>query len=77
LTPDEGEGYWELTRIRDDFYVIIMNFLYKHRRFELVPGDGLIQFNFKVSGDMTWRLVARSRCASIAPHFWCGLSPPV
>ncbi|MFL6601906.1 MAG: helix-turn-helix transcriptional regulator [Steroidobacteraceae bacterium] len=53
LTPEEGEGYWELTRIRDDFYVIIMNFLYKHRRFELVPGDGLIQFNFKVSGDMT------------------------
>src|SRR5690242_20050606 len=29
LTPEEGEGYWELTRIRDDFYVIIMNFLYK------------------------------------------------
>jgi len=53
LAPEEGEGYWELTRIRDDFYVIIMNFLYKKQRFELVPGDGLIQFNFKVSGDMT------------------------
>jgi AraC-like DNA-binding protein len=53
LTPEEGEGYWELTRIRDDFYVILMNFLYKNRRFEQVPGDGLIQFNFKVSGDMT------------------------
>jgi AraC-like DNA-binding protein len=53
LTPEEGEGYWELTRIRDDFYVIVMNFLYKTPRFELVPGDGLIQFNFKMSGDMT------------------------
>jgi AraC-like DNA-binding protein len=53
LTPEEGEGYWELTRIRDDFYVIIMNFRYTKARFELVPGDGLIQFNFRVSGDMT------------------------
>lgn len=53
LTPEEGEGYWELTRIRDDFYVIVMNFLYKTPRSELVPGDGLIQFNFKMSGDMT------------------------
>src|SRR6185437_6547779 len=56
LTPNEGEGYWELTRIRDDFYVIVLNFLYKNPRFELVPGDGLIQFNFKVSGDMTLAL---------------------
>jgi len=56
LNPNEGEGYWELTRIRDDFYVIVLNFLYKNPRFELVPGDGLIQFNFKVSGDMTLAL---------------------
>src|SRR5690348_10464890 len=25
LTPGEGSGYWEFTRIRDDFYVILMN----------------------------------------------------
>lgn len=53
LAPEEGEGYWELTRIRDDFYVVVWNFAYKNPRFELVPGDGLIQFNFKVSGDLT------------------------
>jgi len=53
LTPEEGEGYWELTRIRDDFYVVIWNFVYKNPRFELVPGDGLIQFNFRVTGDLT------------------------
>jgi AraC-like DNA-binding protein len=53
LAPHEGEGYWELIRIRNDLYVIIENFAYKHPRVELVPGDGLIQFNFKVSGDMT------------------------
>ncbi len=53
LAPEEGQGYWELTRIRDDLYVIVENFAYKDPRIEFVPGDGLIQFNFKVSGDMT------------------------
>jgi AraC-like DNA-binding protein len=53
LTPEEGEGYWELTRIRNDFYVVVWNFVYKNPRFELVPGDGLIQFNFRVTGDLT------------------------
>lgn len=54
LTPEEGQGYWELTRIRNDLYVILANFSYSHPRVELVPGDGLIQFNFKLSGDMTY-----------------------
>jgi len=53
LTADEGDGYWEFTRIRDDFYVVVWNFIYKNPRFELVPGDGLIQFNFRVTGDLT------------------------
>jgi AraC-like DNA-binding protein len=53
LTPEEGEGYWEVTRIRDDFYIILTNFLYRDACFDLVPGDGLIHFNFKMSGDMT------------------------
>ena len=53
LAPEEGKGYWELTRIRNDIFVIVENFTYKNPRIEIVPGDGLIQFNFKVSGDMT------------------------
>jgi len=53
LTPQEGAGYWELTRIRDDLYVIVENFAYRDPRVERVPGDGLVQFNFKVSGDLT------------------------
>lgn len=53
LAPEEGKGYWELTRIRSDIFVIVENFTYKNPRIEIVPGDGLIQFNFKVSGDMT------------------------
>jgi AraC-like DNA-binding protein len=53
LPPDEGEGYWDFTRIRDDIYVVVANFAYKDPRVELVPGDGLVQFNFKISGDMS------------------------
>ncbi len=52
LSPDEGEGYWELARIRADLYVVIANFAYKDPRVELVPGDGLVQFNIMISGDM-------------------------
>lgn len=53
LTPAEGEGYWEFTRIRDEIFIVIENFAYKDPRLELVPGDGLVQFNFRLSGDLT------------------------
>ena len=56
LRPDEGQGYWELTRIRNDLYIILSNFTYHNPRFELVPGDGLVQFNFKVSGDLNYNV---------------------
>ena len=52
LAPEEGEGYWEFTRIHGEIYVVVANFTYKDPRVELVPGDGLVQFNFKISGDM-------------------------
>jgi AraC-like DNA-binding protein len=53
VAPEEGEGYWEFTRIRDEIYVVVANFAYKDPRIELVPGDGLVQFDFKISGDLT------------------------
>ena len=51
--PEEGEGTWEFTQIGDDVYVVVGNFAYNKPRVELVPGDGLIQFYFKLSGDLT------------------------
>jgi len=72
LAPDEGEGYWELTRIRDDLYIILSNYRYQRARFEVVPGDGLLQFNFKVSGDLTYgvRLPGPLRFNRPAVHLW-------
>ena len=53
LLPEEGEGHYDLTRIGADVYVVALNFVYKDPRVELIPGDGLIQFYFKLSGDLT------------------------
>jgi AraC-like DNA-binding protein len=53
LPLDEGEGYFDLTRIGKDVYVIVGNFAYRNPRFELIPGEGMIQFYFKLSGDLT------------------------
>jgi AraC-like DNA-binding protein len=53
LPSNEGEGYCDLTRIGQDVYVIVGNFAYKNPRAELIPGDGMIQFYFKLSGDLT------------------------
>jgi AraC-like DNA-binding protein len=52
LAPEEGSGYWELTRIRNDLFIILSNFTYRNPRLEFVPGDGLVQFNFTLSGDL-------------------------
>jgi AraC-like DNA-binding protein len=53
LAPDEGEGYWELTKVGEDIFIVVENFAYKDPRVEFVPGDGLVQFYFKLSGDLT------------------------
>ena len=54
VKPEEGQGYWDLTQIgAADVYVIVLNFVYKHPRVEMLPGDGLIQFYFKLCGDLT------------------------
>jgi AraC-like DNA-binding protein len=59
LAPSEGEGYWDFTRIRDEIYVIIQNYSYKDPRVELMGGDGLLQFNFRLSGDTTLGVVRK------------------
>src|ERR1700682_3204101 len=53
LAPEEGSGYWDFTRIRDEIYVIIENFAYRNPRVERMGGDGLIQFSFRLSGALT------------------------
>lgn len=53
VEPADGAGFYDLTRIGSDVFVIVGNFAYKSPRVEFVPGDGRIQFYFKLSGDLT------------------------
>jgi AraC-like DNA-binding protein len=53
LPDTEGAGFYELTRIGDDVFVIGIDVSYKDPRLEAIPGDGLVQFYFKLSGDLT------------------------
>lgn len=53
LEPHEGKGYWDFIRIRRDIYVVVANLAYRESRLELLPGEGLISFSFKISGDMS------------------------
>ena len=78
LAPDERHGYWELARVRSDLYVILANYSYINPRVEFVPGDGLVQFNFKLSGDMTYGIGSPGplRFNRPALHLWrqpCGV----
>lgn len=65
LKPEEGNGYWDFIRIREEIFVIIMNFAYKDPRFEMLSGDDLVQFYFKLSGDLTMA-IGRSQSLRIA-----------
>jgi AraC-like DNA-binding protein len=76
LSPEEGNGYWELTRIRNELYVILGNFAYKTPRVERVPGDGLIQFNFKVSGDLTYAVARGTPLRFNHPSLHVWRQPP-
>jgi len=58
LHPRDGVGHWEFTRIGAGVFVIVANCAYNLARMELVPGDDLIQFYFKLSGDLTLELAA-------------------
>ncbi len=53
LEPHEGKGYWDFIRIRREIYVVVANLAYHESRLELLPGEGLISFSFKISGDMS------------------------
>jgi AraC-like DNA-binding protein len=54
LTPEEGQGYWDFTKVGDQIFVVVGDFAYKDPRVEVVPGDGLVQFYFNLCGDLTF-----------------------
>jgi AraC-like DNA-binding protein len=75
LAPSEGEGYWDFTRIRDEVYVIVQNYSFKDPRVELMGGDGLLQFNFRLSGDTTLGVVRKQPLRLTRPSLFIWNQP--
>ncbi len=61
LAPEEGEGFWDFTQIGDDVYIVAGRFAYKDPRVEFVAGDGLLQFYFTLTGDLTMAISRTER----------------
>lgn len=53
LSSDDGRGYWDFMRSRDDIYAIVENFSFRDPRLETIVDDGVVQFYFELSGDLT------------------------
>lgn len=49
----DGEGYWEFVQIGHSIYLVIENLVYNDTRVEFVPGDGLLSFHVRLSGELT------------------------
>ena len=76
VPPEEGEGFWEFIQIGDDVYVVIGNVAYRNTRVELVPGDGMIQFYFKLSGDCTLAMSQMEPFRLNRPSLFVYFQPP-
>ena len=53
LHTDDGRGYWDFLRARDDLYVVVENFAFNEPRMERIVDDDILQFYFELSGDLT------------------------
>jgi AraC-like DNA-binding protein len=53
LPSADGSGYWDFMRARDDMYVVVENFSFDGPRLERITDDGILQFYFELSGDLT------------------------
>jgi AraC-like DNA-binding protein len=53
VPSEDGRGYWDFMRARDDLYVVVENFSFHGPRLERISDHGIVQFYFELSGDLT------------------------
>jgi AraC-like DNA-binding protein len=53
VQPGDGQGHYEFYRISDDFFVVATDAIYDAPRFEVLPGEGLVEFHVKLSGRLS------------------------
>ncbi len=61
LRENEGEGFFNLVRVRDDMFITLGQYAYRDARSELAGGDGLVQFCFNLAGDMRLEIPGEPR----------------
>jgi AraC-like DNA-binding protein len=55
----QGHGTWELYRLDQDLYVVAADGTYDSPRFEVVPGEGLVEFHLRLAGTLELTLPGR------------------
>jgi len=52
LDKSDGRGCFDFLEIRDSIYVVSENLVFADRRLEFLPGDGLLSFHVRLSGEV-------------------------
>lgn len=62
----EGHGSCDLYRLDEDLYVVATDSTYDSPRFEVVPGEGLVELHLRLSGMLDMTLPGRSEPFEVA-----------
>lgn len=62
LLESEGQGHWDFYQIGEELFLIVTHFTYVDPRLERLPGDGLLEFHIKLTGQL---ILATSRTEPI------------
>ena len=60
LTPAGGQGYWELTRVRNDLVILLSRVFSQARHIQMLPAHGFVQFHFALTDALTYRVSAHA-----------------
>ena len=73
----QGTGTWEFYRLESDLYLLAADCVYDTARVETVPGEGLVEFHLRLSGELRLRLPGvREELVLVGPRLLILYQPP-
>lgn len=73
----DGHGSWEFYRLEQDLFVVTGDLVYDSPRIERVPGEGLVEFHLRLSGQLQIDLPGRSTALTVdCPSMLIWMQPP-
>jgi AraC-like DNA-binding protein len=77
IERSQGHGTWDLYRLDQDFFVVAADCVYDTPRVEVVPGEGLVEFHLRLSGELQMSLPGRSASVAVTgPSLLLMYQPP-